>query len=194
MIELQPTTLYPSTFTAFVQLTFRAQLERQSMPIHAAENATLRLATPDDIPALLALLLTSFSQFSLFKSLYRPLANDVSTASDTLFFWQRRFQLEFLDPAAKIMVEEVPKNFPASTTRSEGDEVDDLDVLSWRLLRFARDKGLGQDSVKAPGCMIVGFAIWKNRRGCLVKERESIQRGWLDWIKCSFACQREMQL
>ena len=78
----------------------------------SSPSPKLRYATAADVPAILALLLTSFRQFPLFDFLYSPLRQDLDRAVDTLFFWRRRVALAISDPDSAVVVAEI-----------EGDEV-----------------------------------------------------------------------
>jgi hypothetical protein len=128
-------------------------------------TASIRQAKECDIPAILALLLTSFRQFPLFTFLYVPLDHDKDAAHDTVFFWRRRLLLNILDPAVTILVAEVPESFPAAMLTREGD-VDEIEKESWNMLEWVRRKGkLSQSSDVNVGKLIVGFAIWTYRPG-----------------------------
>ncbi|KAH0564756.1 hypothetical protein GP486_001850 [Trichoglossum hirsutum] len=123
--------------------------------------ASLRLACERDVPAILALLLTSFRQFPLFDALYAPLRLDLDNAHDTVFFWGRRLLLGLLDPAVAIVVAEVSIGLAPTLTTEESADGDV--AQSWRMLDWiVRNERLSLRSSET-GQQIVGFAIWKNR-------------------------------
>lgn len=160
------------------------------MPPAATSSPTLRIATAADIPAILTLLLTSFRSFSLFAFLYAPLETDVSVAADTVFFWRRRLQLEFLTPTTSIIVIEASDNLTPTKAepRADGSGAGQVtpagEAQSWRLLRWSRQNGLSQASPVATGKIILGFAIWKDRKGYstpLLPDR-IVRQTWGDWL------------
>lgn len=127
--------------------------------------ASVRRAEESDIPAILALLLTSFRQFPLFTFLYAPLDRNKAAAHDTVFFWRRRLLLNLLDPAVTVLVAEVPESVPAATL-TRGDDVDVVENESWNMLEWITRNGkLMQSSRLTAGKLVVGFAIWRNRPG-----------------------------
>lgn len=132
-------------------------------------SATVRRAKESDIPAILALLLTSFRQFPLFSLLYSPLYTDKAAALDTVFFWRRRLLLDLLSVTSEIIVAEVPQSHAPQSSKPTNDGLHDLDELedeSWRMLDWCTTQGrLGQASTTNPGLVVVGFAIWEFREG-----------------------------
>jgi hypothetical protein len=133
--------------------------------VMSSPAASIRRAEESDIPAILALLLTSFRQFPLFTFLYAPLDCNKAAAHDTVFFWRRRLLLNLLDPAVTVLVAEVPESVPA-TTLTRGDDVDEVENESWNMLEWVTRNGkLSQSSRLTAGKLVVGFAIWRDRPG-----------------------------
>src|SRR6201995_5306958 len=105
----------------------------------STEQVVVRTAIEADIPAMLALLLTSFRQFPLFSYLYSPIAANIEAARDTVFVWRRRLLLEMLDPAAAVFVAEVPDSLEP-TQASPGDTDDQVERDSWHMLDWVTRK------------------------------------------------------
>lgn len=151
---------------------------------------TVRPATEADIPALLALLLTSFRQFSLFSILYSPLDTNPDLASDTIFFWRRRLLLDLLNPCVSIIVAELPSDTSSTLTRPHAVDPsakDDVQAQSWLMLDWASQHSLPQSSSEGSAKpTVVGFAIWKERGGLAAKEGEKKKKGW--YAKCRGTC------
>jgi hypothetical protein len=145
---------------------------------------SLRRAEECDIPAILALLLTSFRQFPLFTFLYAPLDHNKDAAHDTIFFWRRRLLLDLLDPTATILVAEAPESFPA-TTLASGDDLDEIEKESWKMLEWVTRKGkLSQSSGVTAGKLVVGFAIWRRRPGRGDEAAGGNEAGGPNWCNC----------
>jgi hypothetical protein len=130
-------------------------------------NISIRLATEDDIGAILALLLTSFRQFPLFDFLYSPLNRDLNFASDTVFFWRRRLLLGLLDPEVSIIVSEAPASSLTTSANAITDEEqnDPIFKQSVRAFEWTERNGLLNVSPSSTENAIVGFAIWRFRAG-----------------------------
>ena len=120
---------------------------------------TIRLARESDIHAILSLFLTSFRQFPLFDYLFSPLNKNLDLAHDTVFYWRRRLIVGLLDPETSIIVAEAPKGELRAVEGEEGDEryKQAVDSLEW-----TERNGLSTTDGKN---VVVGFAIWKVRRG-----------------------------
>jgi hypothetical protein len=156
----------------------------------SACSASVRRAEECDLSAILALLLTSFRQFPLFAFLYAPLDHDKDRARDTVFFWRRRVLLDLLDPWATILVAEVPVSLPPTTTTC-AEDADAVTVESWRMLEWVTHKGkLSQSSKLAPGKMVVGFAIWKDRPGHGAGRKtggnETARASWISRLRSTY--------
>lgn len=160
------------------------------MPPPPPPAPTLRPATESDLPALLALLLTSFRQFPLFRFLYAPLDSDLSAANDTVFFWRRRLLRELLDPSVSVVIAEVVDDGDGGREqrrrghlgggdgeaqgatgdgqqqRQQQQQMTEVEKESWRMLEWVVARGgLSQASMARRGCLVVGFAIWGVRVG-----------------------------
>jgi hypothetical protein len=119
----------------------------------------LRLATTADLPAITALVLTSFRSFPLFDYLYHPLDVCEDYAHDTVFLWRMRVHLALCDPAAMVVVAEVPAaevSDPSSLGLDQTEAITD----ATRMWQWTVNKaGLSQYSTDGKA-VVVGFAIW----------------------------------
>jgi len=130
------------------------------MSIENSGSVSLRLATENDIPSIITLLLTSFRQFSLFDYLYSPLHQDLGNAKDTIFFWTRRVKLALTDPSSAVVVAELSKgevDQPASQTTTAS--APSLQMLHWIESNASELPGRSDGDKNAPP--VVGFAIWR---------------------------------
>ena len=135
----------------------------------------VRGAQECDLDAILALLLTSFRQFPLFDFLYSPLDGNFDVARDTVFFWRRRLLLDLLDPEASVIVAEAPRD--AIVNSASALRVEDSDSIykkSLVALDWTEANGLSTVSVPATQDVIVGFAIWRFRKG---EKKDSLDLG-----------------
>jgi len=121
------------------------------------ENIGLRLATRDDIPAIVALVLTSYRRFPLFDFLYEPLRRNINNANDTLYFWKRRTKKSLLDHSSQLVVAEI--DVPTSWQEPTKSQ-DPMDEESWRMLRWLQAKRKIATS-SASKSVVVGFALWR---------------------------------
>ena len=122
----------------------------------AIKNISIRLATREDIPDVVTLVLTSYRRFPLFDFLYQPLHNDINNANDTLYFWDRRMRKTLLDPSSRLIVAEIDSS--ASPQESSSDERS-ADKESWRMVDWLTEKNLGTGVTS--GRIFVGFALWR---------------------------------
>ena len=140
---------------------------RKTMASYSKDSKVfVRGAQECDLDAILALLLTSFRQFPLFDFLYSPLDRNFDVARDTVFFWRRRLLLDLLDPEASVIVAEAPRD--AIVNSASAPRVEDSDSIykkSLVALDWTEANGLSTVSVPATQDVIVGFAIWRFRKG-----------------------------
>jgi hypothetical protein len=123
-----------------------------------ADEITLRLAIESDIPAITSLFLTSFRQFPLFAYLLSPLNTNLDYAHDTIWYWRRRLIVGLLDPGTQIVVAEAEKG-SLSIVEGPGEAWEQgMQTLEW-----AERNGLFTST--KDGKEVVGFAIWRVRRG-----------------------------
>jgi hypothetical protein len=153
----------------------------------SSSKPSIRPATEADLPAMLALLLTSFRQFSLFSFLYSPLKTTKDAAFDTIWVWRRRLLLGLLDPSVSIIVAELDEDTLAALVKPEelgerrGVSGDSMVEESWKMLEWVETRGaLSQSSTAEKGKMIVGFAIWRVRLGKKIGKNEVVE-GWSSW-------------
>jgi hypothetical protein len=126
----------------------------------------VRGAQERDLDAILALLLTSFRQFPLFDFLYSPLDENFNVARDTVFFWRRRVLLDLLDPEASVIVAEAPLDAIVNSASGRGvEENDSMYKKSLVDLDWTEANGLSTVSASTAENVIVGFAIWRFRKG-----------------------------
>jgi hypothetical protein len=126
----------------------------------------VRAAQECDLDAILALLLTSFRQFPLFDFLYSPLDGNFDVARDTVFFWRRRLLLDLLDPEASVIVAEAPLDAIVNLAKARGaEDSDSIYKKSLVALDWTETNGLSTVSVPTAENVIVGFAIWRLRKG-----------------------------
>jgi hypothetical protein len=136
----------------------------------------IRPATHKDLLAISVLVLTSFRQFPLFSFLYSPLNVNRDYATDTLWFWSRRVQLEMLNPDARVTVAEVDKNVEA-TSREDSSEVDEIVTESWEMFEWVTKRyGVEPQEIHG-GKVIVGFAIWRTKQPEHETER-TVRKNW----------------
>lgn len=130
------------------------------------QRVSIRPAHESDLTAILALLLTSFRQFPLFDFLYSPLNKNFDVARDTVFFWRRRLMLDLLDPEASVIVAEAPLDSLVSVLGGEPDDQNDpIYQKSVAALDWTERNGLPARSTLNQDNCIVGFAIWRFRKG-----------------------------
>ncbi|PMD53092.1 uncharacterized protein K444DRAFT_619758 [Hyaloscypha bicolor E] len=130
------------------------------------QRVSIRPAHKSDLTAIVALLLTSFRQFPLFDFLYSPLNRNFDVAHDTVFFWRRRLLLDLLDPEASVIVAEAPLNSLVSVLGGEPDDQNDpIYQKSVAALDWTERNGLPARSTLSQDNCIVGFAIWRFRKG-----------------------------
>jgi GNAT superfamily N-acetyltransferase len=120
---------------------------------------SIRVATHDDVAAMICLLLTSFRRFPLFDYLYSPLKEDCARAYDTIYFWTRRMRLALLDPSTMVVVAETfhiedVAFIPDDTLNARNRE--SQNILDW----LGKNTTLSQNIVRS-GSTVVGFAIWR---------------------------------
>lgn len=96
-----------SSFAPIYRIGNPLSLMTKNRPAMLHTTLSISHATPAHIPALIALLLTSFRQFPLFATLYSPLDENLEFASDATWFWTSRLQLELLDPQSSVIVAEI---------------------------------------------------------------------------------------
>jgi hypothetical protein len=146
-------------------------------------NISIRLATEDDIRAILALLLTSFRQFPLFDFLYSPLNDNLNAAHDTVFFWRRRLLLSLFDPDVSIVVAEAPASSLAASANAMTDEEQNDPVFkqSVRAFEWTERNGLLSVSPSSEENAIVGFAIWRFRAGEKAKAGDGSKKTKASW-------------
>lgn len=143
----------------------------------ASASATTRLAVALDVPVLASLVLTSFRQDQLMYKLHYPVSQNLSFATDTLFYWSRRFLRYILDPKIHVVVAEVPvdwANAKDAAASREGCE-EWWKCLEWVQQHHPRDE--------ASGRRIVGFSVWRIEadQGAFEEEKQ----GWLAWAQCT---------
>jgi hypothetical protein len=149
---------------------------------------SIRQAKEDDIPAIIALVLTSFRQFPLFDYLYSPLHEDKRKARDTIWIWQRRILRELLDTTTDVVVAELPASIVPAQHREVEDavELESRSMLDW----IRTESTLLRKSRQSRPYQIVGFSIWQDRNDSVPGK---VQRagvpllGWLAWFKCMSA-------
>jgi hypothetical protein len=135
----------------------------------------VRAAQECDLDAILALLLTSFRQFPLFDFLYSPLNRNFDVAHDTVFFWRRRLLLDLLDPEASVIVAEAPLDALVNSASASGvQDIDSIYKESLEALDWTETNRLSTLSVPTTENVIVGFAIWRFRKG---EKRGSLDLG-----------------
>lgn len=128
-------------------------------------KVSVRIACEKDLNAILALLLTSFRQFSLFDFLYSPLNENLNFATDTVFSWRKRLLLDILDPEASVIIAEVPSDSPIVSEPLENDEnahpeyAQSLEAWKWTEKNHLTT--VSTDGKR----LVVGFAIWRIRPG-----------------------------
>jgi hypothetical protein len=122
----------------------------------------IRLALQSDIPAILSLFLTSFRQFPLFEYLFSPLNKNLDFAHDAVFHWRRRLIVGLLDPETSIIIAEASAE---QLQPVEGDESDAQYKQAVNTLKWTERHGLSTTSLTNGKNVIVGFAIWRIRRG-----------------------------
>jgi len=132
---------------------------------------TIRLAQESDIPAIHSLFLTSFRQFPLFEYLFSPLNRNLDFAHDTVFYWRKRLIIGLLNPETSIIVAEAPAGHLQAV---EGDESDSRYKQAVSTLKWTESNGLSTTSATNSKNVVVGFAIWRIRKG----ESESGVRDW----------------
>ncbi|KAK3387332.1 hypothetical protein B0H63DRAFT_521390 [Podospora didyma] len=162
-----------------------------------ALNINIRKAEKADLEALSTLVLTSFSQFSLFAYLYSPLQRDINVASETLWYWRRRLRLGMLDPASHVIVAEatIDSEEDIPTADEDGDE----GGQSRRLLDWAMQKTRERDPQfqlqtvdigdRQTKTYIVGFAIWNVRDPPDGSPKAATGRppqSWLEWLEAKY--------
>ncbi|KIW07781.1 uncharacterized protein PV09_01707 [Verruconis gallopava] len=124
-----------------------------------AVTVHLREATVDDIPAMLSMLLTSFRRFPLFDYLYAPLHDDVSNASDTLYFWDKRLRKTLWDPSRTIIVAEGRNCGLPSEPREAPTQ--QIERESWSMLSWINSSQALPLSSSQTVCTPIGFAVWQ---------------------------------
>ena len=169
-----------------------------------------RLAQPADIPAVTALVVTSFRRDPLVHRLLAPLARDPSLAEDTIYFWSRRLAIYLLDPDVRFTVASVPATWarererqlraggqgrctacpsPPSTPVDGGGATGAQPTTTgsgspdelWQALDWLRDHdALGED---VDGQRIAGFAVWRVQAGGRAWKGQRKQ-GWWAWARC----------
>jgi len=123
-----------------------------------ANKTTLRLATESDIPAITSLFLTSFRQFPLFAYLFSPLTTNLDYAHDTVWYWRRRLIVGLLDPATQIVIAEAESG-SLNVVESGGETWErGLQTLEWT-------ERNSLSTVSEDGKEVVGFAIWRVKKG-----------------------------
>jgi hypothetical protein len=173
-------------------------------------QVTSRLAQPADIPAVAALVVTSFRRDPLVHRLLAPLARDPSLAVDTIYFWSRRLAIYLLDPDVRFTVASVPSTWaaererqlrgerqskcnaspsaqstPADGAGATGAQPETIGPVSpdelWQALDWLRDHdALGED---VDGQRIAGFAVWRVEAGGRAWKGQRKQ-GWWAWARC----------
>ncbi|KAH8685514.1 acyl-CoA N-acyltransferase [Tricladium varicosporioides] len=120
---------------------------------------TVRAAKESDIPTILTLVLTSFSNFPFFTYIYSPLATNPDFAHDTVYYWRKRLLLGLLDPQTSIVVAEAPIEVLGDVDE-EGESFKKGKVAQdWSERNIPGVRGKGDASV------VVGFAIWQFNQG-----------------------------
>lgn len=124
------------------------------------QSPTLRLATEQDIPSLIALVLTSFRSFPLFEYLYSPLNTNLDYFQDTIYHWTARFLLGISDPATEIIVAELP----AGGLQAVGEGEDEAMRKGWEAWGWLERNGMDMERGEEE-MVVVGYAVWEVRMG-----------------------------
>lgn len=119
----------------------------------------VRAARETDIPTILTLILTSFSNFPFFTYIYSPLNTNPDFAYDTVYYWRKRLLLGLLDPETSIVVAEAPAEVLGGVDEEDESFKRGMVVQEWSEKNISGARG--RDGAK----IVVGFAIWQLNQG-----------------------------